>query len=109
MKGLHVSITKKFLAVLFAGLMLFSGVAMANPPDEDPTCDNPGGPASGEECAGDNGSPGCDGVNEARQHTPPEAEDAFDLVTDILSMGPEGECEDDERSDRPGGGGGGRP
>lgn len=89
---------KRFLAIFFSGLMVFSGVATASPPDEDPTCGNPGGPASGQECAGDNGSAGCDGINTAREHaedTP--AADAFDLVTDILSEGLEGECEEDER------------
>lgn len=98
-----MSHTKRFLAVLFTGLMLFSGVAMATPPNEDPTCGNPGGPASGQECAGDNGSPGCEGVLIAEERAPEQADPAFDLVTDILSEGPEGECEENQRSDRPGG------
>lgn len=100
-KGVNVSLKKRFLAVLFTGLLMFSGVAMATPPDDDPTCGNPGGPASGEECPGDNGSPGCEGINRAREfadQTP--AADAIDLVTDILSEGLDGECEDEE--ERPG-------
>ncbi|MBW3575542.1 MAG: hypothetical protein KY450_11835 [Actinobacteria bacterium] len=90
---------KRFLALLFSGLMLFSGVAMAAPPEDDPTCGNPGGPASGQECAGDNGDPGCQGINIAREHaedTP--AADAIDLVTDILDDGPVAEeCDTDDR------------
>jgi hypothetical protein len=101
-------VTKRFLAVVAAGLMMFSGAAMASPPDDDPTCDNPGAQAAadatGQECPGDNGSPGCEGINIARQHTPEEADPAMDLVTDILSIGNEGECEDDQRAGRPGGG-----
>lgn len=97
-----MSLTKRFLAVLFTGLLMFSGVAMAAPPEEDPTCGNEGGPASGEECPGDNGDPGCEGINRAREEaagTP--AEDALELVVDILEDGPEGE--DCDSSERPGG------
>lgn len=71
-------------------LMAFAGVAVAGPgPREgDPTCGNPGGPASGQECAGDNGNEGCDGINVA-ENTPAgeAAEDALDLVRDILEQG----------------------
>jgi hypothetical protein len=78
-------------------LILALGVAsisVAAPPESDPTCDNPGGPASGQECAGDNGAPGCEGINRA-EDTPAdeEAPDAFDLVTDILDVGDKGECD----------------
>lgn len=91
---------RKVLVALAALTMSFlGGSALASPPETDPTCDNPGGPASGQECAGDNGSPGCDGINIADGHTPDQAEPAMDLVTDILSIGDEGECEDEERSD----------
>lgn len=97
-----MSLKKRFLAVLFTGLLMFSGVAMASPPPDDPTCDNPGGPASGEECAGDNGGPGCEGVNRARELTEDTpAADAIEKVTNILSDGPAGDCEDQD--ERPGG------
>lgn len=76
--------------VAVAGLMVPAGPALANPPDSDPTCDN--AQQTGEECAGDNGSDGCEGINEADDNRDENSDDAFDLVTDILSEGSEGDC-----------------
>lgn len=84
------------LLVLFAAgsLTLAGGSALAAPPDSDPTCGNPGGPASGEECAGDNGRPGCEGIAVAEETPAGEhAADALDLVTDILGEGDESNCD----------------
>lgn len=94
-----MSLTKRFLAVFFTGLLMFSGVAMAAPPEEDPTCRGEG---EEQECPGDNGDAGCEGINRARERvsgTP--GEDALELVVDILDDGPEGE--DCDSSERPGG------
>lgn len=87
---------RRFLVLLCVALMAFSGIASAQngPPDEDPTCDRSEQQQSGEACPGDNGDEGCQGINVAEGHVPPEAEDAFDLVTDILSEGEEGDCKE---------------
>lgn len=83
---------RALLAALAAATLSTGGVAFANPPDADPTCDR--GTQSGNECAGDNGGPGCDGIRRAEPYTPEEAEDALDLVTDILGEGNESGCDD---------------
>lgn len=83
-----------FVAAVAAVSLTIGGPAVANPPDSDPTCGNSGGPASGEECAGDNGAPGCEGIDRARETPAGEAAaDALDLVTDILGEGAESECD----------------
>jgi hypothetical protein len=86
--------TRKLIVILAAMAMtFFGGQALASPPDSDPTCGNPGGPASGQECAGDNGAPGCEGINVAEGTPAGEAAaDALDLVNNILGQGPDGEC-----------------
>lgn len=67
---------------LFAALALtVPGAALANVPDDDPT-----------DGAGSAGEVGCQGINEAREHTPEEADDALDLVEDILASDNDGEC-----------------
>lgn len=63
-------------AAIAAGLTL-GGPALANPPEDDPTCDR-------ADCAGDNGNQGCEGLDEARNYTPGEADPAVDLVESIL-------------------------
>lgn len=83
---------KYALVMLLILVLMVAGVAFAQgPPDDDPTCDNP--QQSGQDCAGDNGAPGCQGIEEAEDHTPDEAEPAMDLVNNILGDGPDGECE----------------
>lgn len=77
-------------AVAVAGLVVPAGPALANPPDSDPTCGH--GQQSGQECAGDNGSDGCEGANEADENRDENSDDGFGLVTDILSEGEEGDC-----------------
>lgn len=83
------------LLVLLIVALGMASIAFAQPPDTDPTCDNPGGPASGQECAGDNGEAGCQGIGHAEETPAGEvAEDAFDRVTDILGAGDESDCND---------------
>jgi hypothetical protein len=86
---------RRLLVLLAAGsLSLAGGSAVASPPDGDPTCGNPGGPASGQECAGDNGQPGCDGIAVAEGTPAGEyAGDALDLVNDILGEGLDSNCD----------------
>lgn len=79
---------KRILAVLFSAVLGASAAAVAQegPPSEDPT----GG-------AGGSGSAGCQGVNEARNYTPSEADDALGLVESIIG-GEEG-CDEAEPGD----------
>ena len=76
-----------------------AGVAFAERPTNDPTCDSnrPEGPAG---CPGDNGEPGCQGINVAKgtpaDETPAGA--AIDVVTDILDEGLENDCDPDDNT-----------
>lgn len=81
---------KVALVLLLIIAVGISGVAMAQPPEDDPTCGH--GTQSGHPCAGDNGGEGCRGLNEADQHNPEESDPAMDLVTDILGAGIENDC-----------------
>lgn len=83
---------RALLAALAVATLSGGGIAVANPPDEDPTCER--GTQSGNECAGDNGGDGCDGIRRADPFTPEEADDALDLVTDILGEGNESACDE---------------
>lgn len=81
---------KALLGAAIAALSFGVTGATAAPPDDDPTCDN--AQQTGAECAGDNGAPGCQGINTAEPFVDENAGDAFDLVTDILDIGDEGDC-----------------
>jgi len=73
--------------LMAAALVVGTGAAMADPPSSDPTCGR--GQQSGQECAGDNGAPGCEGIGRA-EDTPADetpAAAAFDLVNDIINCG----------------------
>jgi hypothetical protein len=96
-------VKRKFLTVLCVALMAFAGIANANPngdngrPDSDPTCgdERPSQSSQPEGCPGDNGEPGCQGINVAREHVPEQGQGALDLVADILSDDDKGNCESD--------------
>lgn len=81
---------------------LFGGSAFASQPDSEPMCGNLVVNRASRSAPGDNGSAGCQGILIADEANGDNAEDAMDLVTDILSVGPEGECGDDQLSDRAG-------
>lgn len=72
---------KRILGLLAALALAVPGAALANPPDSDPT-----------DGAGSAGEAGCQGINEARDRTPEEADAALDLVESILASDSDGEC-----------------
>ena len=55
---------RRFIVALLAAFALaVPSTALADPPDGDPTC---GHHSQTDECPGDNGSAGCQGINQAR-------------------------------------------
>jgi hypothetical protein len=84
---------RKFVVVLTLILaLMLASIALAQPPDSDPTCGR-GNQPDPEACRGDNGAPGCQGINRARDKNAPQSDPAMDLVTDILGEGSESECD----------------
>ncbi len=78
---------KRIVGVLAALVLAVPGAALANPPEGDPTGGN-----------GSNGEAGCQGINEARNHTPGEADAGLDLVENILGGGEDG-CDNGDEDD----------
>lgn len=64
---------KRILTLLTAGFLAFAPAAFAAPPDGDPSGGN-----------GENGSAGCQGIEQADENRDGNSDDAFDLVKDIL-------------------------
>lgn len=76
---------QRTFALLAALALAVPGTALADPPDSDPT-----------DGAGSAGEAGCQGINEARDHTSEEADAGLDLVESILASESDGECPEGE-------------